>query len=72
MIAQMGVTAKKESYESKLAARQRLRAVVWVVLAANRIQGLEREWRGVRRLGEGLRRMRERGVEGKSRRRSER
>lgn len=50
----------KESYEAKLASKQRLRAVVLVVMAAKRMQGLEREWRGIRRLGGELRRVRER------------
>ena len=58
MIAQMGVKPKREDYEFKLAVRQRFRAAVFVVLAANRMKGLEREWRGVRKLGEGLKKMR--------------
>lgn len=58
MIAQMGVEPKREDYESKLAVRQRFRAAVYVVVAANRMKGLEREWRRVRKLGEGLKKMR--------------
>lgn len=58
MIAQMGVKPKREDYESKLAVRQRFRAAIFVVLATNRMRSLEREWRGVRKLGEGLKRMR--------------
>jgi Pericentrin-AKAP-450 domain of centrosomal targeting protein len=62
MIAEMGVKAPKSSYESKLAARQRFRAGVFAVIAANRMRTLEREWRGVKRMGDGLRRKRE-GIE---------
>lgn len=65
MIAQMGVKAKKDSYESKLAVKQRFRAVGWMAVAAVRIRGLEREWRGVRNLGEGLKRARGEGIDGR-------
>lgn len=64
MIQEMGVKANRSSYESKLAVRQRFRAGVYAVLAANRIKSLEREWRGVRRMGEGLIRARGR-IEGR-------
>jgi Pericentrin-AKAP-450 domain of centrosomal targeting protein len=58
MIQEMGVKAKRSSYESQLALRQRFRATVYAVVAANRIQRLEREWRRMRKMGEGLRRAR--------------
>lgn len=58
MIQEMGVKAKRPSYESQLALRQRFRAAVYVVVAANRIKGLEKEWRRVRKMGEELRRAR--------------
>ena len=58
MIQEMGVKAPKSSYESKLALRQRFRAGVYAVVAANRMRCLERQWWGVKILGEGLRRAR--------------
>lgn len=58
MIDQMGVKARKSSYERKPKSRQRFRTAVYVIIAANRMKTLEREWRGIKRIGDGLRRTR--------------
>jgi Pericentrin-AKAP-450 domain of centrosomal targeting protein len=59
MLSQLGVTPKRGDYAERVAVRQRFRAAVFVVVAAKRMERLERGWRGVRRLGvrvEGVRR----------------
>jgi hypothetical protein len=69
MMSGMGVNTKRagqracvratEDDAGIVAARRKFKAVVHVVVAANRIRVLEREWRRVRELGDGLRRVRE-------------
>ena len=56
MIRQMGVRTDYASDRDRLVLRQRFRAGVWVVVAAIRLGALEKEWRGMRRMGEGLKR----------------
>lgn len=60
MIEDMGVEAPlKTTYETRLASRQKLRASIFAVIAANRMSRLEKEWRDLKTMGEDLRRRRE-------------
>ncbi|KAL9111115.1 MAG: hypothetical protein Q9227_004378 [Pyrenula ochraceoflavens] len=59
MIRQMGVKARRSSYETKLSPVSKLRAGVQTVIAIARMQKMAQQWVPIRKLGEGLRKARE-------------
>ena len=59
MIRQMGVKAKRSSYETKLAPVNKLRAGIQTVIALARMSKMAQRWSGMKKMGDGLRKARD-------------
>lgn len=57
MIREMGINVRESIYKTRLSARQKLRAGVRVVIAATRMRHMAQDWRQIRKIGDGLKRV---------------
>jgi hypothetical protein len=65
ILREMGINVDRKNYEKILRPVQKFRAGVFAIMAAIRMSNMERRWREVKLVGEELRLVKERGIEGR-------
>ena len=57
MIREMGINVRESIYTTKLSVRQKFRAGVHVVIAAGRMRHMAQDWKQIRKIGDGLKKV---------------